>query len=193
MGNDLDYQVQKYSMEKLGDKVTASVFVALISEPKDILEKKNNRLIAALTKSGLDTRIGLYFYRFKNLEKYKAFSKIGEVSRKEGIKERLKRGWHGTAKYGDSYFDKVLHADVKLVSKNNPMYFVFYEQVPEYGFPKIDELHAFNNHRKVLGFDTRNIEKTNKNISLGSKIIWRASSFDEVLNLKFPDGSSYEI
>lgn len=182
-----------YTCEKLGDRLSVKVFVALLTDKEDVLCRKDNQLIQELSNKNLNSSIGLYFYRFKDLTKVKAFSKIGEVSRKDGIGTRLQRGWLGTEKYGDTYLTKNIFKDVCLISEKNPMYFVFYEQVPEYCLPKIDEIHAYKKHLEHFGRGTTNAERINKNDSLGAKLVWRESAFNEVLNLRFPDRSNYGI
>jgi hypothetical protein len=135
--------------------------------------------------------IGLYFYRFEDLGLAAAFSKIGEVSRKEGIQERKKRGWLGTNTYGDTYLDKKIHEDILTASPSKALYFVFYEFSTPDSLPKIDELLAFEKHKNHFGKNPRNRESSNSNSSLGRNLVWHQSAFDEVLNLEFPDGTSY--
>jgi hypothetical protein len=167
------------------------VFVYLITSPQEVLKKVNNPIVRALKIHGLSESIGIYFYRFKNLGNYIAFSKIGEVSRIEGIEKRFIRGWHGTITYGDTYLSKGIHNDIKLISKSNPMYFVFYEFDTLNSFPKIDEMAAFKKHLTHFERSTRNNERPNGNFQLGQNLVWHNTAFNEVLKLEFPDGVQY--
>jgi hypothetical protein len=175
------------------------VLVVKVTSPGQILESSQGSIHASLTEEALSNSIGIYFYRFKDLPRPEAFTKIGEVSRREGVIVRKQRGWLATPKYGDSYLKpntsgelKAIYSDVKLVSASNPMYFVFYELDVVRAFPKIDEIAAFAKHRIHFGRGTRNKEQPNTFDLLGSGLVWHSSAFDEVLAMKLPSGLPYE-
>lgn len=182
---------KKYTANNDRANNNQKVFVYLITSYEQIIDKVNNPILQALEQHELSQSIGLYFYRFKHLHHYNAFSKIGEVSRIEGIQERFKRGWHGTESYSDTYLTKNIHHDVKLITETNPMYFVFYQFDLLNSYPKIDELIAFKKHQDYFNVGTRTIERPNGNYQLGQNLAWHSLAFEEVLQLKFPDGSSY--
>lgn len=188
---NITHIVKKYRPHNHRANNNQKIFVYLITSYQEVIDKTNNPILEALEQHRLSQAIGLYFYRFKNLSNYNAFSKIGEVSRIEGIQERFKRGWHGTDTYGDTYLTKNIHNDVKLISENNPMYFVFYQFDLLNSYPKIDELIAFKKHLDHFHVGTRNNERPNGNYQLGQNLAWHSLAFEEVLNLKFPDGTSY--
>ncbi|WP_393964648.1 hypothetical protein [Exiguobacterium sp. S22-S28] len=169
------------------------VFVYLITDPNEILERDENPITKALKEHKLNRSIGIYFYRFKDLEDGCGFSKIGEVSSKSGVVNRFTRGWHGTHKYGDTYLNKELFKDVQRISPENPMYFIFYEFDLLNSFPKIDEICAFYEHRKKLKCSTTNKERINSNHKLGSNLVWYKKAFHEVFDLKFPNGKPYPL
>lgn len=182
-----------YKPDCLRTEKDYKVFVYLITDPNEVLGKDENSIIGALGNHKLKHSIGVYFYRFKNLEDGCGFSKIGEVSGVSGIVNRFERGWHGTDKYGDSYLKKKLYEDVCQISPDNPMYFIFYEFDLLNSFPKIDETYAFYEHRKKLKCSTTNKERINSNYQLGLNLIWHKKAFHEVLDLKFPDGKHYPL
>lgn len=185
------YSCSTYKADCLRTTKKNKVLVYLITDPQEILEKDNNRILNALCKHNLGSSVGLYFYRFKYLKDNCGFSKIGEVSGVLGIENRFKRGWHGTHTYGDTYLNKELHKDVIQVSPTNPMYFIFYEYDLLNSFPKIDELHAFSEHKKKFSLSTSTKERINLNFKLGLNLVWHKQTFHEVLNLKFPNGKHY--
>lgn len=182
---------EKYETEKHGETLSTSVMVAEITSPSHVLDNRNNPILSALSHYGLSDKIGIYFYRHKAIQANSGFIKIGEVSRTKGVQERFKRGWHGTEKYSDTYLGKKIHHDISTASSENPVFFIFYEQVAEFCFPKIDELSAFASHHDEYGVSTRNSERMNKNHALGRKLIWREPTFSEVRDLKFPSGTPY--
>jgi len=174
------------------------VLVARIVSPTQVLQAGTNSIHSALTDEGLGDSVGLYFYRFANLEQWGAFTKIGEVSRAEGIIVRKQRGWLAPDTYGDSYLkastkgeQKQVYSDVMLTTENNPMYFVFYQFDVENSFPKIDEMAAFSKHGQHFGRSTRNREPTNTFSSLGRSLVWHEPAFKEVLELRLPSGRGY--
>lgn len=185
------YICSSYTADCLRTKNNYKVLVYLITTPQEILTKDNNCILNALDNNNLGNSVGLYFYRFKHLKNGCGFSKIGEVSSEKGIKNRFKRGWHGTSTYGDTYLNKKLHTDIKQISLENPMYFIFYQYDLLNSFPKIDELHAFSKHQKTFGRLTNNSERINSNFKLGSNLVWHKQAFHEVLDLKFPDNTPY--
>lgn len=185
------YIAKKYSSNCGRSDGNQKVFVYLITSPQQVLNKYNNPILEALGECGILNSIGIYFYRFKNLNTYNAFTKIGEVSRIEGIEKRFSRGWHGTETYSDTYLSKNIHNDIKLISNSNPMYFVFYEFDTLNSYPKIDEQIAFKKHFDHFNTSTRNYEKPNGNFELGKNLVWHSSAFEDVLNMKFPNGSPY--
>lgn len=174
------------------------VLVVKLTSPDQVLTSENDSIHQIIKKVNLSESVGIYFYRFKNLDTAAAFSKIGEVSRKEGLIERKFRGWIAAPSYGDSYrkknkkgVEKGIFSDVKIISEENPMYFVFYELDVKSAFPKIDEIHAFSKHVEKFGYSTRNKESANTFSDLGSNLVWHSPAFDEVLALKLPSGASY--
>ncbi|MFT9820809.1 hypothetical protein [Lysinibacillus sp. NPDC056185] len=185
------YIAKKYKANSGRSNANQKVFVFLMTSPQQVLNKTNNEILEALQEKELANSLGIYFYRFKNLNTYNAFTKIGEVSRIEGIEKRFIRGWHGTTSYGDTYLSKKIHNDVNMISTDNPMYFVFYEFDLLNSFPKIDEQIAFKKHLDSFNTSTRNFEKPHGNYQLGINLVWHDTAFDEVLNLNFPDGTPY--
>lgn len=185
------YICSSYTADCLRSKKKHKVLVYLITNPQEILKRDNNCILNVLDNNNLGSSVGLYFYRFKHLKNDCGFSKIGEVSSENGIENRFKRGWHGTSLYGDTYLNKELHNDISQISFENPMYFIFYEYDLLDSFPKIDELHAFSEHKKIFGRLTNNRERINSNFKIGSNLVWHKQIFDEVLNLKLPDGKPY--
>jgi hypothetical protein len=183
---------------KIQDEVEYRVLVVRITSPLQVLGCGPGSIHEALRTEGLDTSVGLYFYRFQNLPTPQAFSKIGEVSREEGVIVRKQRGWLAPSTYGDSYLKssrsgirKVIHSDVLNVTEKNPMYFTFYEFDVEASFPKIDEILAFKKHLDYFGRSTRNKESVNTFSRLGRKLVWYEKSFSEVLNMSLPSGLTY--
>ena len=183
---------------KIENDVEYRVLVVRITCPSQILGCGPRSIHDALTVEGLDSSIGIYFYRFQNLPTPPAFSKIGEVSREGGIIVRKRRGWLAPETYGDSYLKllkkgirKAIHIDVLNIHEQNPMYFIFYEFDIEASFPKIDEISAFKMHLDYFGCSTRNKETVNTFSRLGRKLVWYEKSFDEVLNMTLPSGLSY--
>lgn len=175
------------------------VLVVRIVSPLQILESGPGSIHQLLIDENLDKTVGLYFYRFQDLSFPVAFSKIGEVSREDGVIVRKKRGWLSPNSYGDSYLKlsnkgerKVIYDDVNTVCDENPMYFTYYEFDIEASFPKIDEIAAFRKHLEHFGRSTRNRETVNTFSRLGCKLVWYEESFNEVLNLRLPSGISYE-
>ena len=187
--------VETYTIK---DDIEYRVLVVRITSPSQVLDCGPRSIHDALRAEGLDTSVGLYFYRFQNLPTPPAFSKIGEVSREGGVIVRKHRGWLAPNTYGDSYLKfsrdgvrKVIHSDVLDVNEQNPMYFIFYEFDVEASFPKIDEISAFKRHLDHFGRSTRNKESVNTFSRLGSKLVWYEKSFNEVLNMSLPSGLSY--
>lgn len=174
------------------------VLVVRINSPDQVLQGGEGSIHAALMSEGLASAVGLYFYRFRDLPEPKAFSKIGEVSRREGVIMRKERGWLKASTYGDSYLKpnkkgvlKAIYADIQAVTAANPMYFTFYEFDPFSSFPKIDEIAAFAKHQRRFGRTTRNKEQANTFDELGRNLIWYSDAFDEVFDMKLPSGLSY--
>lgn len=192
------YLCKKYIADSGRGSGSEKVISCLLTSPEDILGSSKNIVLAALTKEGLSSAIGTYFYRFKNDNS--PFIKIGEVTRKEGIEVRFKRGWHGTKSYSDSYLgrkvngsyeDSVLVKEIQKISPDNPAYFVFYQHITSQSHPKIDEVYAYRMHKRLYKSGTLSPERMNGNPLLARKLIWHRSSFVEVFRRKFPDGSSY--
>ena len=179
----MDYIVKEYVPSSKIFNGTKKVFIASITSPEIILCKNNNALISSLIDAGLGNAIGLYFYRFKFIDNYNSFSKIGEVTSMNGISNRLKRGWHGTVAYSDTYLNRKLHDDVLEITPSNPMFFVFYEFDLFTSFPKIDEIYAFKKHDNHFKCCTRNAERINANYQLGKDLIFHEPAFNEVLTL----------
>jgi hypothetical protein len=174
------------------------VLVTKIVSPAQVLQAGTGSIHSVLTDEGLGNSIGIYFYRFANLERWGAFTKIGEVSRAEGVIVRKQRGWLAPNTYGDSYLKastkgerKQVHSDVMLTTKDDPMYFVFYQFDVENSFPKIDEMVAFAKHGQHFGRSTRNREQANTFSSLGRSLVWHEPAFNEVLDLRLPSGRGY--
>lgn len=185
----MEYQVETYTT-KPGGKTQYKVLVVKITAPCQVLADGKESIHQCIKDAGLSKSVGLYFYRFKNLDDT-GFSKIGEVSRREGVITRKRRGWILAVSNSDTYKKKELRQDVENTSKTNPMYFVFYEFDVTKSFPKIDEILAFYNHKAHFKRTTRNKEGSNSYIELGSKLVWYPKAFDEVLNLKLPSGKGY--
>ncbi|MGF1800145.1 hypothetical protein L4D11_05615 [Vibrio gigantis] len=174
------------------------VLVVKLTSPKQLLESGKHSIHQIIQEQSLSSAIGVYFYRFKNLDNPQAFSKIGEVSRSDGVAVRQSRGWLTPPSYGDSYKKlnnngekKVIYTDVEMISEENPMYFVFYELEVENAFPKIDEISNFAKHIEHFGRSTRNKENANTFSRLGSNLVWHKSAFNEVLNCKLPSQGPY--
>jgi hypothetical protein len=174
------------------------VLVVRIVSPDQVLKSDPDSIHSALVTEGLTATSGLYFYRFATLSEPESFSKIGEVSRKDGVGVRKYRGWLAPNSYGDSYKKlstsnnpKGVHRDILAVSEDNPMYFIFYEFDVENSFPKIDEIQAFARHRAHFGRSTTNKEACNTFERLGKNLVWYAPAFNEVLNLQLPSGQHY--
>lgn len=179
-------------------KNNCRVIVVKITSSDQILKAGNDSIHKIIESNNLSNAVGIYFYRFKDISTFKAFSKIGEVSRKEGIIERKYRGWLAPDTYGDSYRKlgkktgrKVIYSDVLSITENNPMYFTFYEFDVDNAFPKIDEILAFKNHKDFFGHKPRNKEQANTFVELGSKLVWYKNAFNEVNTLKLPSGTAY--
>ena len=192
------YLCKKYNADSGRGSGQEKVISCLLTSPSDILNSANNTVLAALTNEGLSSAIGTYFYRFK--DDRCPFIKIGEVTRKEGIEVRFKRGWHGTRSYSDSYLgkkvngtfeDSVLLKEILKISLNNPAYFIFYQHITSQSHPKIDEIYAYRMHKRLYKLGTLSPERMNGNPLLARKLIWHKSSFAEVFRREFPDGSSY--
>lgn len=174
------------------------VIVVRITSPQQVLTAGPGSIHESLVTEGLAESVGIYFYRFAELEEPQAFTKIGEVSREGGVIVRKQRGWLAPATYGDSYLKpstsgvrKGIHTDVLAASAVNPMYFTFYEFDVEEAFPKIDEIAAFQKHVSHFGRSTRNRETANTFSRLGRNLVWHENSFSEVLGLRLPSGTSY--
>lgn len=75
--------------------------VVKVVDPAQVLASGPGSIHEALGDEGVGTSIGLYFYRFANLENRGAFTKIGEVSRSEGVRIRKHRGWLAPKSYGE--------------------------------------------------------------------------------------------
>lgn len=175
------------------------VVVVRMTSPEQVLASGEHSIHDVLEKTGLDSSIGLYFYRFEQLDKeWPAFSKIGVTSRLEGIGMRKKRGWIYKTSCSDSYrrpntagVDKGVYADVQKISVTRPMYFVYYELDVEGAFPLLEEMVAFRKHEEHFQRSTRNSERVNTHPRLGRKIVWYENAFNEVLDLKLPSGEYY--
>lgn len=175
------------------------VVCVLLTSPEDILAAPGNHVLGCLKAAGLSRAIGLYFYRFKNGPG--PFIKIGECTRQEGIAVRFQRGWHGTAKYSDSYLGKTgkdgLLADseflreVRRISADNPAYFVFYEHATLHSHPKIDEVFSYRFHKRFFKRGTLSPERMNGNALLARRLVWHRTAFGEVARGRFPDGTPY--
>lgn len=185
----MEYQVETYTTKR-GGKTQYKVLVVKITAPSQVLQDGEGSIHQCIIDAGLSSAVGLYFYRFKILDDT-GFSKIGEVSRREGLIMRKKRGWLSPESYSDTYKEKVIHQDIENASESNPMYFVFYEFDESKSFPKIDEIRAFHNHKTHFKKRTRNKEGSNSYIELGSELVWYPNAFEEVLNLKLPSGKDY--
>ena len=175
------------------------VLVVRITSSQQLLKNGPDSIHKAIENEGLGASIGLYFYRFAELPAPQAFSKIGEVSREDGVIVRKRRGWLTPATYGDSYLKpsstgvrKAIYTDALATTPENPMYFTYYEFDVEASFPKIDEIAAFQMHIGHFGRSTRNREAANTFARLGRKLVWYEPAFNEVLELRFPSGESYE-
>jgi len=170
----------------------------LLTQPDDVLAKNDNFVLDQLSACGLDSAIGLYFYRFRNT--INPFIKIGECTRKDGISVRFQRGWHGTEKYADTYLckktksgyvDSELLKQIRSISSLNPAYFIFYEHQTLNSHPKIDEMYAYRLHKRLFGRGTASPERMNSNPLLARSLIWHRSAFQEAVRGVLPDGSSY--
>jgi len=177
------------------------VVCVLLTEPVDVLSKTNNVVLAGLKTAGVSSAVGLYFYRFKN--DTRPFIKIGECTRQDGIHVRFKRGWHGTAKYSDtylmkrgkdkSYTDSEFALEIQKISPENPAYFVFYEHYKLCSHPKIDEMFAYRMHLRLFKQGTASPERMNGNPLLARRLVWHKKAFSEVVRCKFPDGTPYPV
>lgn len=174
------------------------VLVVRITSPQQVLSAGSDSIHQALETEGLTESVGLYFYRFAELPDPQAFTKIGEVSREDGVIVRKQRGWLAPPSYGDSYLkpstagaSKVIHTDVLAASAATPLYFTYYEFDVESSFPKIDEIAAFQKHKAHFGRSTRNREAVNTFSRLGRNLVWYDQSFSEVLELRLPSGATY--
>ncbi|MDE2036515.1 MAG: hypothetical protein KGL60_32370 [Pseudomonas sp.] len=171
----------------------------LLTEPADVLSKANNVVLTALTAAGVSSAVGLYFYRFKS--HVRPFIKIGECTRQDGIHVRFRRGWHGTARYSDTYLmkrgkdkayiDSEFALQIQKISPENPAYFVFYEHSKLYSHPKIDEMFAYRMHQRLFKQGTASPERMNGNPLLARRLVWHKKAFSEVVRCKFPDGTFY--
>lgn len=190
------YVVETY---KEFESCPCRVLVVQMTSPEQVLTSGENSIHGALEKTQLDRSIGLYFYRFKQLdEKSPAFSKMGVTSRLEGIGTRKKRGWIYKTGCSDSYrrpntagAAKGIYADVQEISIERPMYFVYYELDVEGAFPLLEEMVAFRKHEDHFKRSTRNSERVNTHPHLGRKIVWYENAFNEVLDMKLPSGKYY--
>lgn len=175
------------------------VLVQRITSPDQVLTSGEGSLHVALHASGLSATVGIYFYRFAQLDDAApAFTKIGAASRSEGVGMRKTRGWLYATSASDSYrrknsagVEKGIYADVQMVSHQRPMYFVYYEFDEEAAFPEIDEIEAFRKHYDYFGWSTNNQERVNTHPRLGRKIVWHSGAFEDVLALKLPSGKPY--
>lgn len=189
-----NYHFEEYQTTAGGDS-KYKVLVVKINSPDQVLTDTEGSIHQCLRDVGIESSIGLYFYRFKNL-KNRCFTKIGEVSNRKGIIERKKRGWLAPTSYSDTYKKgkgkgKMVFEDILAVSSSDPIYFIYYQfDIPK-SFPKIDEIRAFHEHNKHFKKGTRNVEPANKFHELGSELVWYPSAFEEVLNLRFPSGTLY--
>ena len=175
------------------------VVCVLLTEPADVLSKANNVVLTALTAAGVSSAVGLYFYRFKS--HVRPFIKIGECTRQDGIHVRFRRGWHGTARYSDTYLmkrgkdkayiDSEFALQIQKNSPENPAYFVFYEHSKLYSHPKIDEMFAYRMHQRLFKQGTASPERMNGNPLLARRLVWHKKAFSEVVRCKFPDGTFY--
>jgi hypothetical protein len=174
------------------------VLVVKITSPQQVLSEGPDSIYWALESEGLAQSVGIYFYRYAKMPAPHAFTKIGEVSREDGVIVRKQRGWLAPPSYGDSYLkpsstgvQKVIHSDILRASVTNPMYFTYYEFDVEASFPKIDEIVAFQKHVAHFGRSTRNREAANTFSRLGRKLVWHEGAFNEVLELRLPSGITY--
>lgn len=188
------YRVVAYGPEELGLKVLA----VRLEASAQVMARGAGSIHDILQDEGLSAAVGLYFYRFEDLGEPRAFTKIGEVSRREGVSLRKGRGWLQSPTCADSYrprsetgLVKEIYRDIQSISAQRPMYFVFYQLPVRQAFPKIDEIRAFAEHRRVFGVSTRNQERTNTFDDLGANLVWHPTAFDEVNRMIFPDGSAY--
>jgi hypothetical protein len=184
VGKNVCYKIENY-------KKSSRVLVVKLTSCDQILKDGQDSIHQIIQSEELSKSVGIYFYRFKDITKVRAFSKIGEVSRKEGIIKRKKRGWLQSKSNSDTYKGKNIHTDIHKISSENPMYFTFYEFDIENSFPKIDEIHAFGKHKQHFKCHTTNSERINSFLNLGKNLIWYGNAFDEVLNLKLPSGNLY--
>ncbi|MYM92669.1 hypothetical protein [Duganella vulcania] len=175
------------------------VLVLRMTSPDQVLASGQGSLHQVLADTGLDSTVGLYFYRFERLDDAApAFTKIGVTSRVDGIGMRKKRGWIYAPSAADSYrkpttagADKGVYVDVQKVSAQQPMYFVYYELSVEGAFPQLEEMVAFYKHDQHFGRSTNNVERVNTHPTLGRKIVWYDPAFEDVLRLVLPSGQPY--
>lgn len=174
------------------------VVCVLLTDPADILEKKDNQVLNALQAAGVASAIGLYFYRFANQQL--PFVKIGECTRPDGISRRFRNGWHSSEtltdsywrkKRGGTYVDSEFLKQVRMITADNAAYFIFYQHRTIQSHPKIDEMYAYRQHKRLYGSDTLSPEKMNGNSMLGRSLVWHKGAFSEVARLHFPGGQEY--
>jgi len=174
------------------------VVCVLLTSPDDVLSVPNNYVLNCLKSAGVDTSIGVYFYRFK--KELTPFIKIGECTSEGGISRRFKRGWHGRATYSDTYrkkkkngayVDSEFLLQIQLISLENPAYFVFYEHATARSHPKIDEIHSYRMHKRFFGRGTVSPERMNGNPWLARRLVWHWKAFGEVARGCFPNGAAY--
>ena len=180
---------KKYNADSGRGSGSEQVFCAILTSPDDILRKKDNFVVNSLRESGVESSIGLYFYRFRNY--VKPFIKIGECTRQDGVGVRFSRGWHGTERYSDTYLKSELATQINLISSENPAYFVFYEHSTQHSHPKIDEVFAYRMHKRLFKCGTASPERMNGNPLLARSLVWHKKAFSEVVLCQFPDGSAY--
>jgi hypothetical protein len=87
--------------------------------------------------------------------------------------------------------DSEFLSQIEKISLEDPAYFVFYEHHTLYAHPKIDELFAYTQHKRLFRRGTLSPEKMNGNALLARKLIWHRKAFSEVARLKFPGGAAY--
>jgi len=81
--------------------------------------------------------------------------------------------------------------EIKKISKENPAYFVFYEQSTIGSHPKIDEVFAYRMHKRLFKCGTKSPERMISNPLLARRLVWHKSAFSEVVSGVFPDGTKY--
>lgn len=194
----MKYIAKKYDAKSGRGTGKEKVVCVLLTSPNDVLEAKDNHVLNCLNKEGVSSSLGIYFYRFK--KPTGSFIKIGECTRKDGISVRFKRGWHGTETYSDTYLRKRRNGsfeksefllEIEKISKNNPAYFVFYEQSTSGSYPKIDEVFAYRMHKRLFKCGTKSPERMNSNPLLARRLVWHKTAFSEVVKGQLPDGTKY--